>query len=416
MLVLTRNRETGVHIGDDITVRVLSITRRTVKLGIEAPRSVQVRRDELAPMYRDDPAGSSPGWSKRAAGMKIVLVVEDDPGHARLIRGALCQSQGTMVTVTGTARGALDALGTRAGNVEHIVRPDLILLDLGLPDGSGLEVLRTIRSVPQLRTVPVVVLSCRDDETAMQQCLSSGANAFVVKSANSGDMHALAGRIGQFWTDDCFMRHGFGQRGVDPATFQTGNAPVAVDADKRERLLAASERGRRILLADDDLGHITLIKRALRRAGIECVVDVVHNGLEALNYLLGVGDVACCRPAEMPDLFFLDLNMPDMDGRQVLQVLRNVRRETRVNLPPVVVLSASDNDTDINDSYNLGAQSFIRKPVDHGRFTDAVQQTTRYWLGLNEMPSHRRQDERAAPKHRPGRGRPVVPPRIRTPQ
>ena len=76
---------------------------------------------------------------------------------------------------------------------ENIVQPDLILLDLGLPDGSGLDVLRTIRSVPELRTAPVVVLSCSDDETVMQQCMEAGANAFVVKSANYDDFQALLG-------------------------------------------------------------------------------------------------------------------------------------------------------------------------------------------------------------------------------
>ena len=74
-------------------------------------------------------------------------------------------------------------------------------------------------------------------------------------------------------------------------------------------------------------------------------------------------------------------------AERLRQVLRNARHQDRVNLPPVVVLTASDKDTDINDSYNLGAQSFIRKPVDHGRFTEAVQQATRYWLRLNESPS-----------------------------
>ncbi len=89
----------------------------------------------------------------------------------------------------------------------------------------------------------------------------------------------------------------------------------------------------------------------------------------------------------MPDLVLLDLNMPEMNGRQVLQALRRVRSQDELTLPPVVVLTASDDDGDINDSYKLGAQSFIRKPVDHGRFTEAVQRTTLYWLGLNESPS-----------------------------
>jgi CheY-like chemotaxis protein len=108
--------------------------------------------------------------------------------------------------------------------------------------------------------------------------------------------------------------------------------------------------------ADDDSGHVVLIKRALRRASIDCGVDVVHNFVEAINYLFGVANFADRQPTAMPDLIFLDLNMPEMNGRQVLQVLRSARHQDRVNLPPFVV-TACDKDTYINNSYNLGAQT-----------------------------------------------------------
>ncbi len=120
---------------------------------------------------------------------------------------------------------------------------------------------------------------------------------------------------------------------------------------------------------------------------------MVGNGVEVIDYFFGRGQER--QPTAMPDLVLLDLNMPAMDGRQVLQVLRRVRSQDGLTLPPVVVLTASDDDADINDSYKLGAQSFIRKPVHHGRFTEAVQQTTLYWLGLNESPS--RDDSLAQP-------------------
>jgi CheY-like chemotaxis protein len=158
------------------------------------------------------------------------------------------------------------------------------------------------------------------------------------------------------------------------------------DGDESEQRLVGSDHGKRILLADDDEGHATLVKRALRRANIDCTVDVVHNGVEAIDHLLGVGRHSKREPGNMPDLILLDLNMPEMNGRQVLQMLRNTRSQERLRLPPVVVLTSSDDDADISDSYGLGAQSFIRKPVDHGRFMEAVQQTTRYWLSLNESP------------------------------
>ena len=389
MLVLTRNRESGIHIGSDITVKILAINRSTVRLGIEAPQSVRVWRDELAPMFNKQTATDAQQTS--ATGMKVVLVVEDDPGHAKLIRKALCRSQGTMVTVAETGGDALEALGARATNPEEIVQPDLILLDLGLPDGSGLDVLRTIRSVPELRTAPVVVLSCSDDETVMQQCLEAGANAFVAKSANYDDFHALVRRVGQFWAGDCIARkHSLSP--VHDDSLATPSADVSAfvtDTDEVHDKLAGIQ-SKKILLVDDDRGHAILITRALRRANIGCTIDVVGNGVEAIDYLFGIGENAERQPKAMPDLILLDLNMPEMNGRQVLQVLHDARHEDRMNLPPVVVLTSSDEETDINDSYNLGAQSFIRKPAHHGRFMAAVQQTTTYWLGLHE--SARRED------------------------
>jgi two-component system response regulator len=385
MLVLSRNEDNAVNIGANIKIKVLSIKRRSVKLGIEAPQNIRVWRDELP--ARPDEQQEFHSNKRPNAGVRIVLVVEDDPGHAKLIRKALCQQQGTMVTVAATARNALDALGAHVTNPDDITPPDLILLDLGLPDCSGLDLLRMIRSVPELRSTPVVVLSCLEDEAMVNQCLESGANAVVPKSAGSDDLQAQVSRIGQFWAGDCFARHSFSHRTEDiPAVHAFGAAPVSTNADGCEQRLVGSDHGKCILLADDDEGHATLVKRAIRRANIDCTVDVVHNGVEAIDHLFGAGEFATHRSHRMPDLMLLDLNMPEMNGRQVLHVLRNARSRDQQKLPPVVVLTSSDEDADINDSYRLGAQSFIRKPVDHGRFMEAVQQTTRYWLSLNESP------------------------------
>lgn len=385
MLVLSRNEESAVNIGSDIKVKILSINRHSVKLGVEAPQDVRIWRDELPPKF--DQQSEPLADIQTTAGMRVVLVVEDDPGHAKLIRRALCQHQGTMVTVAATARNALDALGARVTRPDDIARPDLILLDLGLPDGSGLDLLCMIRSVPELRSTPVVVLSCTEDEATVNRCMESGANAFVSKSAGYDDFHAQVSRIGQFWAGDCFARRSSSQRTDDLTNADSNDAAAtSTGADESEQRLVGSDHGKRILLADDDEGHATLVKRALRRANIDCTVDVVRNGVEAIDHLFGVGCHSKREPGNMPDLILLDLNMPEMNGRQVLQMLRNTRSQERLRIPPVVVLTSSDEEADINDSYRLGAQSFIRKPVDHGRFMETVQQTTRYWLSLNESP------------------------------
>ncbi len=212
MLVLKRNRDTGVHIGRDIRVKVLSIQRQAVKLGIEAPENVQVWRDELVPHLDEQEQADA---EKPSAGMKVVLVIEDNPIHARLIRSALCKTRGTMVTVAENAKFALDALGTRATDADEVVHPDLIVLDMGLPDGSGLDVLRTIRSVDELQITPVVMLSCCDDEGIVQQCLQAGANAFVVKSPDYREFQTSVSRIGRFWSDDCFFPKRSNSQGSD---------------------------------------------------------------------------------------------------------------------------------------------------------------------------------------------------------
>jgi two-component system response regulator len=385
MLVLSRNEEDAINIGSEIKVKVLSINRHSVKLGVEAPKDVRIWRDELPPKFDQQ---SEPLAGIQTAGMRVVLVVEDDPGHAKLIRRALCQHQGTMVTVAPTAKNALDALGAHVARPEDITQPDLILLDLGLPDGSGLDLLRMIRTVPELHSTPVVVLSCSDDEAIVNRCMESGANAFVPKSAGYDDFRAQVSRIGQFWAGDCLARRSFTSHTDNLSTALSPDVSTAsTDTDDLNDHLVGNELDKRILVADDDAGHAALIKRALRRAHINCAVDVVSNGVEAIDYLLGAGSYATQEPDKMPDLILLDLNMPEMNGRQVLQTLRNACSHDRLKLPPVVVLTSSEEDADIADSYKLGAQSFIRKPADHGRFTLAVQQTTQYWLGLNQSRS-----------------------------
>ena len=148
-----------------------------------------------------------------------------------------------------------------------------------------------------------------------------------------------------------------------------------------------------ILLAEDDEAHVELFRRALAYSGIPCRLDVVHDGTEVIDYLFvpqGPGRA----PREMPDLILLDLKMPRIGGLQVLQMLRRVRNEDRTQLPPIVVLSSSDLDHDIVEAYRLGARSYICKPLDFDKFADAVNETVRYWLHLNQpAPANHRSME-----------------------
>ena len=129
-----------------------------------------------------------------------------------------------------------------------------------------------------------------------------------------------------------------------------------------------------ILLVEDNPDDEALALRALRKQGRTEVV-VVRDGQEAVDYLSG--------DAELPRLILLDLHLPRLSGLEVLQFLR---AQGRTRLLPVVVLTTSDADRDRLESYQLGANSYIRKPIDYFAFTEIVKQLSEYWLGTNLPP------------------------------
>lgn len=136
-----------------------------------------------------------------------------------------------------------------------------------------------------------------------------------------------------------------------------------------------------ILLVEDNPDDELLTLRALRKSNILNDVVVVHDGAEALDYLFGTGLYAERDTSVVPQIVLLDLRLPRVDG---LEVLRRLRADERTQLLPVVVLTSSEEEKDIVESYRLGANSYIRKPVDFGQFTAAVQRLGLYWLVLNQ--------------------------------
>jgi CheY-like chemotaxis protein len=140
-----------------------------------------------------------------------------------------------------------------------------------------------------------------------------------------------------------------------------------------------------ILLVEDNEKDVLLTERAFKQSKIANELRVVCDGAEALEYLLGpdAGDAA--HPA--PALVLLDLKLPKVDG---LEVLARLRKDDRTRLLPVVVLTSSNEEQDILHSYDGGANSYIRKPVDFAQFLEAVTSLGLYWLVLNEPPPHRR--------------------------
>jgi CheY-like chemotaxis protein len=138
-----------------------------------------------------------------------------------------------------------------------------------------------------------------------------------------------------------------------------------------------------ILLVEDNPDDELLTLRALRQNNIMNKVDVVRDGAEALDYLLCRGTHQARDPSQLPAIIMLDLKLPKVDG---LEVLRRIRAEPRTRLIPVVILTSSKEEQDLIGGYSLGANSYIRKPVDFKQFVNAVGQIGLYWLVLNEPP------------------------------
>jgi CheY-like chemotaxis protein len=138
-----------------------------------------------------------------------------------------------------------------------------------------------------------------------------------------------------------------------------------------------------ILLAEDNPDDVKLTMRALKKANVLNEVVVAQDGTEALDYLFGTGKYAGRDVNQKPQVVLLDLKMPKVDG---LEVLQRIRGDERTRLLPVVVLTTSSEDKDRVSSYKLGANSYVRKPVDFNQFTEAVRQLGLYWLLLNEGP------------------------------
>jgi CheY-like chemotaxis protein len=138
-----------------------------------------------------------------------------------------------------------------------------------------------------------------------------------------------------------------------------------------------------ILLIEDNPDDESLILRSLKRHNIVNQITVAHDGAEALDYLLNAGSHSGQESPAMPTVIMLDLKLPKIDG---LEVLRRIRADERTKLLPVVILTSSSEEQDLIQSYKLGANSYVRKPVDFEQFSEAVRELGLFWLVLNEPP------------------------------
>jgi two-component system response regulator len=138
-----------------------------------------------------------------------------------------------------------------------------------------------------------------------------------------------------------------------------------------------------ILLVEDNPRDELLALRAFKKSRIANEVVVARDGVEALDYLFATGEYVGRDMRELPQIMLLDLKLPRVDG---LQVLQTVRANEQTRFLPVVILTSSDEQRDLVESYRLGVNSYVRKPVDFSRFAEAVDHLGLYWLVLNQTP------------------------------
>ncbi len=144
-----------------------------------------------------------------------------------------------------------------------------------------------------------------------------------------------------------------------------------------------SEGNKIILLVEDNPDDEELTRLAFAESQVANELVVVRDGQEALDYLFAAGKYLDRDVCEQPQLLLLDLKLPKVDG---LEVLRGIRADARTKFLPVVILTSSKEESDLVESYTLGVNSYIQKPVDFTQFIDAVRQLGLYWLVLNEAP------------------------------
>jgi two-component system response regulator len=144
-----------------------------------------------------------------------------------------------------------------------------------------------------------------------------------------------------------------------------------------------SDTSKVILLVEDSPDDVALTLRAFKRSHVMNTIVVARDGIEALDFLFARGTHADRAGAPLPTLIILDLKLPKLDG---LGVLKAIRAEDRTRFLPVVILTSSKEEQDLISGYSLGANSYVRKPVDFVEFTEAVKVLGIYWLMMNQSP------------------------------
>ena len=203
MLVITRRIGETIHVGSNVEIKFLSVRGKHAKIGIQAPRTIEILRGELSQPPCNVFLPEDHRNQRRQGSRFAVLLVEDDPMHAKIISRILSKTAAAEVAVASSGEEAVERLcnAFQADGSDSV--PRLIMLDLRLPGMSGLDVLVRIKSDRQLRRTPVVILSSSDEPLDIERCFDAGANAFVTKSPDHDEFCASLSRIAGFWGSEC---------------------------------------------------------------------------------------------------------------------------------------------------------------------------------------------------------------------
>lgn len=312
-----------------------------------------------------------------------VLLVEDSPGDVRLTQEALRDA--TMPVKLHVTFDGVDAMAFLHNEHPHedAPRPDLILLDLNLPRMNGQEVLAHIKADARLRAIPAVILTASAAEEDIVRSYQLHANCFLSKPVQVDEFESLVKTTGDFWLTKVKLPPDTAEPAQHGVPEITDRPAAAAEGKARHPVLSASKEIRmatQVLLVEDSPGDVRLTREAFRDADISIELHVATDGVEAMDFLRRAGMHAS---APRPDLILLDLNLPRMDGREVLA---QIKADDDLRTIPTVILTTSDAEADIVESYQLQANCYLTKPVQLDAFESLVQSINDFWLTRVKLP------------------------------
>lgn len=306
-----------------------------------------------------------------------ILLVQSDDLEGRSLRADFDASG--LLNVVQTVPSAEAALAALRGTApfEDALSPSLILVDFS-GDGrdeslaQDLELLSELKSDPDLRGIPVVVLTGSHATADVLNAYSHGACSFVCKPESPEDRRKLINRFSQYWAQVAQLPHAVDRRSDEPLIAQ---AVLVEDLSQAEDLKPVE-----VLVVDDSEDDVVLLQEAFGDCPMVNFVKTVEDGEAAIRYLKRQ---APFEHAKRPGLVLLDINMPRKNG---FEVLAEIRSDPELRQVPVVMLTTSKQESDILRAYSTGACSFISKPVNFTKMKQIAQHFAVYWTTVADVP------------------------------